>query len=178
MPSDGRVLRATYAEIRVGEAPIGMVLDVDIDRTVTQRWDQVRGKLSPLGFTLPDHVDPEGCIGAYQDGAVRFPVGVWLMPNNRREGGIEAFLADLAGTSDLVWTYAKACTRKLIEDGNNRFTLARQSKAEIRSFLAWQEDPGCSCGVAMSKKYFDGNSPNSRAFVDWFSKLFGAPNSG
>ena len=175
--NDDGVLRALKAGLPVAQSAIGIILDADADRRVAQRWDQVRGILNPLGMELSKEIDPEGYVGVYKDGTLRVNVGVWLMPDNRREGGIEAFLADLAGADNPVLRHARASTQALIDAGQGRFTDAKRPKAELRAFLAWQDEPGCAYGVAIRRHYFDGDPTASRSFVDWFSRVYGSPPS-
>ena len=150
-------------------------MDADEDRKVPQRWDQVRNILTPLGMDLPAQANPAGFVGTYAAGEIEIRVGVWLMPDNVREGGIEAFLTDLAGANDPVLRHARASTQSLIDAGDARFTETKRAKAEVRAFLAWQDEPGCRYGVAIRRHYFDGNLAAAQAFVAWFTRLYGSP---
>ena len=173
--NDDGVLRALRAGLPVAQYAIGIVLDADGDRRVAQRWDQVRGILDPLGMELPKEIDPEGYVGVYIDGTLRVNVGVWLMPDNRREGGIEAFLADLAGADNPVLRHARASTQSLIDAYPDIIPKSKRKKAELRAFLAWQKEPGCAYGVAIRKRYFDGDPTAAQAFVAWFARVYGPP---
>lgn len=101
------------------------------------------------------------------------------MPDNQREGGIEAFLGDLAVSDEQrpVFLHARAATQALIDSGHRAFPFATRLKAELRAFLAWQEEPGCTYGVAVQRRYFDANAEAASAFADWFRRLYGSPES-
>lgn len=173
--NDDGVLRSLGTVVERAINPVGAILDVDADRNLAQRWNQIRGTLEGIGMAVPAQADPYGYIGIYTASEISIPVGVWLMPDNRREGGIEAFLADLAGTGDPVFHHAQNSTQELIDMGHAKFTDAKRAKVEVRAFLAWQDEPGCRYGVAIRRRYFDGNPTAAQAFINWFTRLFGPP---
>ena len=53
-----------------------------------------------------------------------------------------------------------------------RFAEVHRSKALMHTWLAWQDDPGTPIGLAITKRYFDPETPHATAFVEWLSRLF------
>ena len=47
-----------------------------------------------------------------------------------------------------------------------------RSKALIHTWLAWQEDPGTPLGLAVTKRYLDGDHALAQQFVQWLLRLF------
>ena len=48
-----------------------------------------------------------------------------------------------------------------------------KSKAEIHTWLAWQEEPGTPMGQAITKQYLDTNKELAKKFIGWLDNLFG-----
>jgi phosphatidylethanolamine-binding protein (PEBP) family uncharacterized protein len=85
---------------------------------------------------------------------------------------LETFLALLVRDTDSkLWVHAA-----------NSFETARSlgapcadshhDKARIHTWLAWQEPPGASFGLALTKRILDPDAPSASAFVAWLRKLY------
>jgi hypothetical protein len=48
----------------------------------------------------------------------------------------------------------------------------RTSKANIHTWLAWQEEPGKPMGQAITAKYLNPKSKQAELFVNWLRALF------
>ena len=53
------------------------------------------------------------------------------------------------------------------------FKDVHKTKAVIHTWLAWQDEPGPQLHEAVKHRVLDPKKPESRAFVDWFRRLFG-----
>ncbi len=42
----------------------------------------------------------------------------------------------------------------------------------MRTWLAWQEEPGKPFGTAITARYLDADAPPAKALVDWMRRLF------
>jgi len=49
---------------------------------------------------------------------------------------------------------------------------ANRSKAEAHTWLAWQEDPGRSMGVALKSNWANAEHPLAARLAQWFAKTF------
>ena len=146
---------------------IGFVLDAD--GPPKDLWDSVRGRLKGLGLNLPNKIPEGGFVG---DTAIfQARVGVWLMPDNRRSGAIEEFLKDLIVDGDTLLQLADTSTVSAKKLGA-AFSDAKQRKAVLHTWLAWQKNPGVPYGLAVKARYFQHDSPAALAFVDWFQRVF------
>jgi hypothetical protein len=145
---------------------LGVVIDADAD--LGARWQSVRDILKRAGYSnVPAYPAPGGCIIAQPD---RPTVGVWLMPDNNSSGNMETFAAFLIPKGDGLWPVARRSVAN-IPAKLRRFPATALSKAEIHTWLAWQESPGLSIGTGITLRYLDPALPNGVAFFDWMRRL-------
>ena len=52
------------------------------------------------------------------------------------------------------------------------FTDKDVMKAQVHTFLAWQDEPGRPMGESITRRYFQINVPKALNFVEWIRKLF------
>ncbi len=52
------------------------------------------------------------------------------------------------------------------------FKDVHRTKAEIHTWLAWQDEPGKQLHQAVHHRVLDPAKPESRSFVNWFRQLF------
>ena len=146
---------------------VGFVLDAD--EAASDRWREVSNRIANLGLSLPNQIPSDGYVDT--SSASRARVGVWLMPDNRRSGEVEAFLRDLVASNDPLLPIATQSTSSAKQAGA-LFPDNKSEKAIVRAWLAWQEEPGLPYGLAVSKHYFLHDSTLALAFVDWFQRVF------
>ena len=163
-----RLIDSIDIAIRFGTGhTVGFVLDAN--SSPNDRWRAVSSRLVRVGLTPPAALPAAGYIDFCESFQTR--TGVWLMPNNRREGALEDFLIDLIHPTDSLLSHARSATDQAQELGA-AFPANATRKAELRAWLAWCEEPGLPYGTAIKAGYFPHESPDSEAFVTWFSKLF------
>ncbi len=147
---------------------IGFVLDAN--SSLASRWDAVSSRLMALGVKTPVEVPPDGFIA--EASRYRARVGTWIMPDNQREGTLESFLEGLVRENDKLLPHAKISTQGAREL-HASFPDRLVAKAELHTWLAWQEEPGLPYGSAIRARYFGHDSQAARSFVAWFCCLFG-----
>lgn len=151
------------------QSPDMMALAIvrDTDSNLASRWQSLRNTASICGYSnVPPIPNTSGTI--IHDN--RLPkLGIWLMPNNRLPGMVEDFAEQLIPNGDLLWPRAQLVVQE-IPEAQRRFN--RIIKAQIHTWLAWQEVPGRPLGQAITKRYFDANAPHAQQFVDWLRRLF------
>ena len=146
---------------------VGFVIDADAEPR--DRWRAVCGRLRVFGLDLPDQIPPGGFVHDVAEFGAR--VGVWLMPDNQREGALEQFLADLVDDNDTLLPIAARSTGEAVE-GGAEFPEVDRQKAVLHTWLAWQKEPGRPYGTAIKARYFRDDSPSALAFVDWYRRVF------
>ncbi len=141
---------------------------IDADESLESRWRSVKNILTTAGYkTVPEAPDAAGTILREED----LPIfGAWLMPDNRASGMLEDFMRYLVPADDTLWKRAEACIASIPED-EKRFGVHR-TKAQLHTWLAWQEEPGSPMGLAITKRYLDPNTVEARAFIQWLERLF------
>lgn len=139
-----------------------VVVDADVD--VAARWHSLRHRLIESGYTdVPAAPAGDGLIITSEGKA---PVGVWIMPDNILPGSIEHFVQRLIPDGDALWPIAQRTVADLPEK-----RCSSAAKAEIHTWLAWQEQPGTPMGAAINQKYLGVGSPIADRFVAWIQRL-------
>lgn len=99
-------------------------------------------------------------------------VGIWIMPDNQQPGMLEHFASALIPDDDKLWPIAQQSVANLPE---KRFPLTPNDhtrKAELHTWLAWQEEPGKPMGLAVTFGYLKHNTPLAQDFIAWVRALF------
>src|SRR5437763_7253729 len=129
---------------------LGIVVDADTD--IASRWDSLRNRLIDSGYSeinVPGDPDINGTVIRQEELPI---VGIWLMPDNDSEGKVENFVRFLMPPDDLLWPFAQSIVQKVIET-QCHFRPTYKIKAEVHTWLAWQEEPGRPMGLAVTKGY-------------------------
>jgi hypothetical protein len=147
---------------------VGIVIDADV--TLAQRWQSVRDALVPRygERRVPEGPVTDGFI-LDRDGVWTKRCGVWVMPDNTQGGMLENFLLALIPAGDALLGHARQVVATLPE---TRFIQEHQAKAEVHTWLAWQEEPGTPLGLALARRYLDADHALARRFHDWLVRLF------
>lgn len=156
------------AELRAsGREALGVVVDANGDAGT--RWDDLRAWCSGEFSDLPDQIPTEGLEVVHSHGT-RF--GIWIMPDNRLKGMLEDWLVELIPEeSGSLYELA----RKSVSDAKHQgapFKDVHRTKAEIHTWLAWQDQPGLRLYDAVVHRVLDPTRPESMPFVNWFRRLF------
>ncbi|WP_156965835.1 DUF3226 domain-containing protein [Paraburkholderia bannensis] len=159
--------KSAYTKIKSGRSHVGFVLDADNDcAAAKQRLENVVAEIKGL------------CDA---DGLECPKIDFWVMPNNASNGMIEDFALTLIPGSSLLQhaedssTSAKGSHAAPFRNGDGAQGANHSSKAKIRTWLAWQDEPGMRMGHAVAAKVIDPRSPGADAFVNWFNALFELP---
>lgn len=148
---------------------LAVVVDADFD--VAARWQSIRSILLSSGYaSIASEPVAEGTV-VQQEG--KPAVGIWLMPDNSTEGMLERFASLLIPEGDSLWSRAQT-TIGSIPPEERKFGPTAASKAEIHTWLAWQEEPGRSIGTAITLRYLDANRKHGRDLWRWLQSLAAA----
>lgn len=160
---------AIGAEVRAsGLQALGVVIDANGD--AARRWNQIKSRIDDEFPSLPENVPRNGLEVVHSEGP-RF--GIWIMPDNRFSGTLEDFLVQLIPSeSQNLYELAQNCVATAKRNGAS-FKDSHQTKAEIHTWLSWQDEPGKQLHEAVHHRVLDPERPESGPFVAWFRKLFG-----
>lgn len=146
---------------------------VDADTNMQARWDSLRDHLVAAGYTAPTVPLPQGTILSPPSGKLLPKVGVWLMPDNQRDGILEDFLRLLVPTPELLDHAQQSIDN--IPDGHRLFASKDEPKALMHTWLAWQEEPGKPFGTAIKAQYLKADAariPEVANLINWLRELF------
>lgn len=151
-----------------GLTALGLILDADLD--LEERWQSIRNFCLPSIPDLPEQLPPSGLIHVTPMG-IRF--GVWIMPDNQTQGMLETFLKYLVpDESQFLWEYAQQVTQQAKQRGATFKDPHHVDKANIYTWLAWQNPPGRQLHDAVKQKILNPNHPQAQNFVKWFKALY------
>ncbi len=147
---------------------LGIIVDADSD--VASRWSQLTRILENAGYAgLPIDPNPAGTLIEPPPMSLLPRVGIWLMPDNRSTGILEDFLRYLVPEGCSLMRHATEVVGSLPEV---RFRPVSRPKAEIHTWLAWQEDPGRPLGQAITAKFFNVSGKEVTVFLTWLERLY------
>ena len=145
---------------------LGVVLDADTD--LARQWARVTRVLDEHGCReVPAAPVATGTIVETNDGK---KIGIWVMPDNQNTGALEDFVGKLIGEDDNLWPKAQSDVNDIAAE-HRRFKETYLSKAQVHTWLAWQEEPGTKMGETFKKKYLDPEHPQAKVFVAWIKQL-------
>jgi len=151
-----------------GLTTLGIIIDAD--EHPNDRWTSIRNVCLKSIPDLPKDLPENGLIwDAPND--IRF--GIWIMPDNKMRGMLETFLADIIpDENQVLWEFAKESVQEAKIRGS-KVTPNHIDKANIYTWLAWQEPSGLQISTAVKKRtIFDRTHPNAQKFVTWFKALY------
>lgn len=154
---------------------LGAVIDADPDTGVPRRLQDLRRRLDSA-YELPDAFPVDGLIlrpSASRPDRARLPIlGVWLMPDNERDGIFEDLLR-VAMTVESE-SYISAVVDKAKVDGVATYSDVERSKVIVKTHVAWQDPDKKNVGEAIGQ-HFENLAPACQPFLGWLERLFGEP---
>lgn len=167
------LFRVDYLKTKLKESglqTLGIVIDADAEPAA--RWQRIQQIFRPAFPALPNDMPADGLVIDNQDG---LRLGVWLMPDCASPGMLETFLKYLMPdepTAQALWKHAQAAFAEARRQGCP-CRDAHDHKAQIHTWLAWQDPPGEPLGLAVARKMLDPKAPYAASFVAWFIRLYG-----
>jgi hypothetical protein len=74
--------------------------------------------------------------------------------------------------NESLWQFAQEVAQEAKNKGA-AFTAPHFDKANIYTWLAWQNPPGRQLHQAIMERILSPNHPNAQGFVSWFKALYG-----
>jgi hypothetical protein len=117
---------------------------------------------------LPEEMPDTGLVVDHE--GMRF--GAWIMPDNKSDGDLETFLRYLVPNGgEATWKYAEDSVARARAMGA-KCRAVHVAKANLYTWLAWQDEPGQSPGRSLTQKVLDPQGERAATFVRWFSDLY------
>jgi hypothetical protein len=166
-----QLLGSLRVELRASDIT-HLAIIVDADVSLASRWQSLKGTLGNSQYqSVPPAPPPEGAVTVEPNLPV---LGLWIMPDNQMDGILENFVARLIPEEDQLWPKALADVAAISIE-NCCFKLQDRPKAEICTWLAWQQEPGVKMGAAISRGYLQAGSPTAQLFVAWIRRFLETP---
>jgi hypothetical protein len=135
-------------------------------RTLVEFTGIVRGagyrRINPKGLR-------GGILFGHNDGLN--DLGLWIMPDNRMDGTLEDWLKHCVHETDLP-LYQNACRAVETLAKPRKFSEFNRVKAEIATWLAWQEIPGQGAHAACRAGLIDRQKDLFAGLTNWLSRVF------
>jgi hypothetical protein len=168
------ILLKQFADLETGsQRRLAVVIDADhkgegglgFQKTVEQFMNIV----GELGFMLvSDSSNNHGLIFQHSDGLP--DLGLWVMPNNDSDGMLEDWIKDCIHQDEKpLFTHAESIVEAL---NPKRFKPIHLSKAEVATWLAWQEQPGHGLYLTVTGQLLDANKPLYTDLIAWLKHIF------
>ena len=173
-PHEGIINLLESLEVRLTLSEEGDIIGVviDADTEISDRWKSIRNQVTGVGYqNVPDQPDPDGTILDPPTGTLLPRLGVWIMPNNQTNGILEDFLHSLVPQPNILFDHARNSVAA-IPEGERRFKQLYEPKAIIRTWLAWQKNPGLPFGKAITASFLDPNVREVDVLAAWLKRLF------
>ena len=143
---------------------------IDADENPLERWQSLRNACLKSIPDIPEGLPKKGLIHNAPNG-IKF--GIWVMPDNEMRGMLETFLTYMIPTgSEKLWQFAQKVAQEAKSKGAV-FTEFQVDKANIYTWLAWQNPPGRQLHQAIMERILNPKDPNAQKFVTWFKDLYG-----
>ena len=149
-----------------GLTNLGLI--VDADDNPSGCWQSIRNACLKSIFDFPEKLPETGLI--HETNGIKF--GVWIMPDNQQEGMLETFLSCMiTDENKSIWQYAQEVTKEAKNKGA-AFKDSHVDKANIYTWLAWQNEPGRQLHQAIKERILNPNHPKADVFFNWFKALY------
>lgn len=128
--------------------------------------------IAPYHFAEPLKLQSGGLV--FKSSNNLNDIGLWVMPNNELNGMLEDFIKTCIKSDELsLLLHASTSTRELQKP---KFGHHHISKAEIATWLAWQEKPGHGLyySVKEDNLLLDTNHPLFQKLQNWLNAVFAA----
>lgn len=163
---------------------LGIIMDADFSGQnsggVNQRYNLVVDELQKIikekfpnisGYNFPKSPNLDaGDIFSHSNSREMYPIGLWIMPDHRNDGMLEHFVENLIINHPTQNSLKKEAAQVVANLKIKLFNqLTQTKKAELNTWLSWQEKPGQLFNL-VDKNILDlTQAPN---FTNWLKKVF------
>lgn len=165
------ILATLKTEVDANEDFLGIV--VDANSSIDSRWQSLHDRLKSkeIGFDGLPIAPVDGGLVIDRQGFLP-KLGIWVMPINELFGKIEDFVRLLVSEErEALWQIAEHAVGDIPSD-QRLFSEKDNVKAQIHTFLAWQDEPGRPMGESITRRYFQTDTPVALKFVEWARRLY------
>lgn len=121
------------------------------------------------GGYRPNPAAASGLVFTHQDGLA--DLGLWIMPNNADEGILEDWIKQCVHSGEGILYQHGEKSIDAIPSGP-KFQSWHRTKAEVATWLAWQEKPGNGLYNAVKPDLLDTSAPLYAGLYAWLKHVF------
>lgn len=168
------ILLKQFADSDLGEQrKLAVVIDADYEtegglgygKTVEQFIEIVGGHDFELAT---EENNSNGLVFRHPDQLA--DLGLWVMPNNVNDGMLEDWLkACVHEDEQALFNHAESVVESLEP---KKFKPIHQTKAEIATWLAWQDQPGHGLYQAQKANLLDKSKPLYSQLTSWLTRIY------
>jgi hypothetical protein len=147
--------------------PLGLIVDADFSAEA-RKSEIIREIKDEFPVTIRDFTD-EGLV-VKPENEQKF--GIWIWPDNQKNGILEDLYLELVQDDDLLLKEANRVVENLPNIAPIRFKPQHKSKAIVHTWLAWQDNPGSPIGDSIKRSTINLERPVIQKFKTWLQNLY------
>ena len=151
---------------------LGVVIDADHIASgggYARTLALVTQTIAPHGYaSAPELLENGGALFRHNDGLPH--VGLWIMPNNCDDGAVETWIGNCV--TDMEQALLTLAVDAVASVAIPKFRPVRRKKAEIATWLAWQDRPGEGLYYAVKGGLLNPAAPLYTGFLQWMERVF------
>ena len=167
------VIQKTYLP-QLADGQIGrLAVVVDADRAEhgdghVRTLQKLADMLKSFNYAAQQSSAP-GLIFQHGDGLA--DIGAWVMPDNAGDGMLEDWIKRSIHPREAgLMNHVRSAIDQI--PGGHKFKPLRRSKAEVATWLAWQENPDHGLWQAAEADLLNESAPLLSGFKDWLGRVF------
>lgn len=135
--------------------------------------EKIAEMIAPFHFSLDQSITPSNGL-IFKNSNNYNDLGLWVMPDNQRDGMLEDFIKDCILSSERdLFNHAVDIVKSV---PNKKFKEIHYSKAEIATWIAWQNPPGHGIYYALKENnlLLDAENEPFKHLQNWLKQVFAA----
>ncbi len=151
---------------------LALVVDADFSDSHAQGFENTLSEIKKI-LAAEDYELSADANGFTFSSEGKPDIGVWIMPNNKNDGALEDFCLQTAIKTELTEQGLLSQAKEAITNLNpKKFSAHKTAKAEVSTWLAWQENPGQSLGGLCGAHLLDNTNPLYQSLKTWLQTHF------
>jgi hypothetical protein len=154
---------------------LAIIIDADFEQTnglgFGRTWQKAAAIFKDAGYNVGSHPKPQpgGYVFSHPDGLP--DAGLWIMPDNSSDGFLEDFVkAAIIDDEKTLFNLAGNSVQGL---KSPKFRPIHRSKAELATWMAWQETPGQRLVGAVGNELISFQYGFAKHLIEWLKQVYG-----
>jgi hypothetical protein len=158
---------------------LGIIVDADYPKDgqgYSKTLANLKKDIAEYGYTSDIELS-QGLAFTHNNAKKLKPLGIWIMPNNQDDGMMEDWIKTIVHSSEhSLFSHAQKTVTELIQPN---FKSIHQSKAEVATWMAWQDPPGVGNELLIEsfnqkkKPLINSEAANFQSLINWLQYIYG-----